>query len=103
MAVLTQKVVWRAANISTRSLDLTLDQQAHVRKALRFLQVRAGGLKELAASLGIAHKTLGNVISTRTVTASVALRAARIACIPLEELIEGRWPKEGTCPHCGRE
>lgn len=33
---------------------------------------------------------------------SAAERAARLAGVPVEDVLAGRWPVEGACPHCGR-
>jgi hypothetical protein len=36
------------------------------------------------------------------VTAGIALRAARVAGVAQEDVLTGRWPVDGACPHCGR-
>jgi hypothetical protein len=35
------------------------------------------------------------------VSARLALRMARFAGIPVEDMMAGKYPPEGTCPHCG--
>jgi len=91
----------RSTTETRRSSDLTLDEQEHVRAAVRFLRVRLGGLAKLAAAMG---SNIGTVtaILRRPVSAGLALRVARAAKVPLEDVLTGRWPPDGMCPHCGR-
>ena len=94
----------RAANkvLPERPSDLTLQEQAHVRTALRFLRIRCGGMKQLAKALRCEHRTLENVLGGRAVSASIAFRAARLAHVGVDELLGGKYPPPDTCPHCGR-
>jgi hypothetical protein len=32
----------------------------------------------------------------------LALRAARLAYVPLEDILSGRWPGKGPCALCGK-
>jgi hypothetical protein len=105
MAILREPKVWtkpRPANETRRSTDLTPEEQANVRKALHVLRQRLGGWAELGKALRVKPATLAGHGGTRAPSAAVALRAARVAGIAVEEVLAGRWPVEGACPHCGR-
>lgn len=82
--------------------DLDLKEQGHVRTALRYLKRRAGGWTPLAKALGFQYDTLEKVANNRGrgVSASMALRVARVAGVPVDDLLGGRY-LPGACPHCG--
>ena len=82
--------------------DLTIEEQANVRKALRFLRTRAGGAEPLGKALRLNGGTLDHVAAKQTVSAGLAVRLARFAGVPVDDLLSGRYPPPGTCPHCGR-
>jgi hypothetical protein len=85
------------------SSDLTPDEQANARLALRVLRLRYGSIAALAEALSAKHKTLSEALSRRgRPSAGLALRAARLAGVPTEDVLAGRWPVAGSCPHCGR-
>lgn len=72
--------------------DLTGQEQANVRAALRFLRVRSGGWDALAKGARFAVNSLRHV----------AVRLARFAGVPVDDVLAGRYPPPGACPHCGR-
>ena len=82
--------------------DLTDDEQRHVRVALRYLRTKARGWKALAPALGFSRRTLENVNEGRAVSPRMAFRVARLAGVPISDLLAGQFPPAGTCPHCGR-
>jgi len=84
------------------ALALTKGEQEHVRRALRFLRFRAGGWKPMAAALGFKKKTLTNVSEGDGVSANLTFRLARMAGVTVDDLISGKFPAPGACPHCGR-
>ena len=85
------------------SSDLTPEEQANAKRALRVLRVRLGGTKKLAEALSANLATLGEALSKRgTPSAGLALRAARLAKVSVEAVLDGSWPVDGACPHCGR-
>src|SRR5271166_457942 len=103
--VLREPKVWRKdrpANETRRASDLTPEEQAATRRALHVLRQRLGGWEALGEALRVKTATLQAHGSTRAPSAAVALRAARLAGVAVEELLAGRWPVEGSCPHCGR-
>lgn len=106
MAILRERTVWRKtrpANETRRSTDLTPAEQENVRVALRFLAKRYGDYTKLAAAIGAHRETVQRPArNARTVTAGLALRLARVAGVPLEDVLSGAWPTAGACPHCWR-
>lgn len=66
------------------------------------LRRRLGGWEPLAKALRMNNRTLQGHGSDVAPSAAVAIRAARLAGVTVEELFAGRWPVEGACPHCGR-
>jgi hypothetical protein len=104
--ILTEPKRWscpRDPNKTRRSSDLTPDEQASAKAALRVLRVRLGGARQLAEALSANHATLLAALSRRgKPSAGLALRAARLAGVPLEDVLSGAWPEAGSCPHCGR-
>ena len=83
------------------AVDLTPAEQTHVRAALRFLRNRCGGWEPLAKVLHSKHTTLGHIANGRTVTPTIAFRVARLGGVSFDDVLAGRYPAPGTCPHCG--
>ena len=77
--------------------DLTQDEQKHVRTAIRFLRVRCGGWVPLTKVLRFTRSTL----QKDAPTPAVAFRVARLAGVGVDDVLAGRFPSAGTCPHCG--
>jgi hypothetical protein len=106
MGVLREPKSWakpRPANHAPRSNDLSPEECANVKRALRFLAVRLGGWAKLAEVTGAKAESLKKAAVPRHgVSAGLALRAARAASVPLEDVLCGAWPVKGACPHCGR-
>ena len=104
--ILTERAIWRKprpSNETGRSTDLTPDEHAAVRRALQALRRRLGGWKPLAKALQVNVRTLATQGGAKgRPSAAVAIRAARLADAPVDDLLTGVWPKEGSCPHCGR-
>lgn len=82
-------------------LDLTREEQDHVRAALHFLRTRTGGWGTLAAALGFTERTLVNVGQGRNVSERLVIRLARFAKVSVDALLAGEFPAPGTCPYCG--
>ena len=106
MTILRAPKTWtrpQPATETRRASDLTPEEQANVKRALRVLRTRLGSLTALATALRVNPHTLRWYWQKRgKPTAGIALRAARLATVTVEELLAGRWPIEGACPHCGR-
>ncbi len=84
-----------------RLSDFTAEEQKHLQQALRFLRTRCGGWEALAKALRLKAKSLTHSAYGRPASARLAVRLARFAGVPLEDMIAGRYPPAGTCPHCG--
>jgi DNA-binding XRE family transcriptional regulator len=106
MRVLTERETWRKPKgpLAQRyTPDLTGDEHANVRRALQVLRRRFGSWEALASAMGAKVKTLTKAGGTNSKpSVGLALRAARIVGVPMEEILSGRWPKPGACPMCGR-
>src|SRR5438128_939839 len=81
---------------------LTADEQRNVRAALRFLRIRAGGMERLAKCLRTTKRALTHMAYCRAPSVALALRLARFAGVPVDDVLAGRFPAPGTCPHCGQ-
>ena len=76
--------------------DLTKEEQANVRAAVRFLRFRCGGWLPLAKALRV-----GRTTAQRANSPMVAYRAARLAGVGVDDVLTGKFPPAGTCPMCG--
>jgi hypothetical protein len=107
MTILVKRETWAKPRLATetrRSSDLSPEEQAHAKAALRFLAKRHGTLRKLASAMGTNFRTLQTAVEkSGTVSAGIALRAARAAGVPLEDVLSGAWPPAGACPYCGRD
>ena len=81
---------------------LTAEEQAHTLAALRYLRGRVGTWRLLAKALGFEASTLRNVRKgVNDVSVNMAYCVSRIALVPFDDVVAGRYPVKGTCPHCG--
>jgi hypothetical protein len=100
MPILTERVTWRRPR-KPRSSELSLEEQAHAKMAIRFLRIRLGSWATLAERTSLKPGILRFSVGPRNrVTANVALRVARAAGVHLEDVLRGAWPGN-ACPHCG--
>jgi hypothetical protein len=84
-------------------IDLSAQEQANVRTALRFLRARCGGWAPLAKVLRFKDTTVANVANGRVATPVLAFRIARLARVGVDDVLTGKYPPPGTCPHCGHQ
>jgi hypothetical protein len=83
--------------------DLTAAEQTHVRTALKFLRARAGTWSAAAKALRLGESTIADIAGGhRVATPIVAFRVARLAKVGVDDVLTGRFPAPGTCPHCGQ-
>jgi hypothetical protein len=102
MTILRAPVAWSRPK-KPRGPDLSQEERQHVKVALAFMLKRIGTWKAVADAMGLKKATVRLAASKRGgVTAGVALRAARAAGVPVEDILSGAFPKPGMCPHCGR-
>jgi hypothetical protein len=85
-----------------QACELTAEEQANVRAALRVLALRVGGQPKLAKALGVSVHRLGwSMKKNGKPGAALALYAARLAAVPVEDVLSGAFPAPGACPMCG--
>jgi hypothetical protein len=82
--------------------SLTAAEQANVRAAIRFLRVRAGA-NTLAKALRADRRGLLRVLHGSAVSESLAVRVAKFAKVGVDDVLAGRFPEPGVCPHCGHK
>lgn len=82
--------------------DLTDKEQTHVRSALAFLRLRCGGWAAVSKVLRVKDTSLSAVATGyKAVSPRLAFRVARFARVGVDDLLGGKFPPPGTCPHCG--
>jgi hypothetical protein len=82
---------------------LTPEETACCRVALRVLQVRAGSLAKLAKQMNVSLGTLNFAARPRNPFGTgMAYELSKVAGVPIDDILSGRFPKPGSCPHCGR-
>ena len=82
--------------------DLTKEEQERVRTAMKFLVVRFGTLAVMATALKLKRDTLRHIMDGKDgVSTTVTFRIARLAQVGIDDLLAGKYPVPGTCPHCG--
>ncbi len=73
-----------------------------MRTALRFLRTRCGTWAAVSKALRFGESTVANVVvGRRGVSPTIAFRVARFAKVSVDDVLTGRFPAPGTCPHCG--
>ena len=61
-----------------------------------------GESRELGKALHTKHTNLSRVVGgSKNVSASIAFRVARFAKVGVDDVLTGKFPSPGTCPHCG--
>ena len=82
--------------------DLTDEERERVRVAIRFLRIRFGKAVLLAKALGFKPSSVRRVLGGHDmVSPTMVLRVARLAQVGLDDLLAGKYPAKGMCPHCG--
>lgn len=78
------------------------DEQENVRVALRFMRARLGELAILAKEMKLSYRSLSRALEVGgRPSAGMAIRVARVAGVPVEKVLAGKWPRPGECPVCG--
>jgi hypothetical protein len=103
MAILTERRVWRQKAPYRDPLGLTAEEQAGVRQAVRALRRRYRSWQRLAQALGLPLKSLERGLQgkDRPVSPGLAIRAARLAGVPVDDVLKGLFPRPRECPMCG--
>lgn len=109
MAILRVKQTWKKqrepkARAGTERVDsLSPEERANVIAALKVLRVRFGTWQAVADALKVTHKSVENAVSSKQKpSAGLAIRTARAAGVPVDDVLSGAFPKPGACPMCGR-
>lgn len=100
MTILRERIKWSIPR-RRRAAELTPDEQAGVRRALKALCVRYGTTTALAKALGSTQSTVVAAGRRRAPTVALALVVARVAGAPLSDVLSGAFPKPGECLLCG--
>jgi hypothetical protein len=82
--------------------DLTATEQTHVRTALKFLRLRCGTWAAVSKALRLGKNSACNVAAGANVTPLVAFRVAQLAKVTVDDVLTGKFPAPGACPHCGQ-
>lgn len=81
---------------------MSIGEQTNVRTALKFLRARCGTWEQVAKALHFKGVSVRNVVAGhKRATAEMAFRVARFAKVGVDDVLAGRFPAPGTCPHCG--
>src|SRR5580698_2463835 len=99
MTVLTTTKAWRRPPQARPDItpDLTDAERANLRAAVRFLAARLGGAAKLARTLQVSLSTVQRATGSRgRPGAGLAIRVARTAGVPLEDVLGGAWPPAGA-------
>jgi hypothetical protein len=106
MGILRERKVWKKPTEArgTRRLDrLSPEQVANVRAAMKVLAIRFGSVAGVARAMGTTRRTLEHMLGRAgKPSAGLAVHAARLAGVPVEDVLTGAFPKPGACPMCGR-
>jgi hypothetical protein len=103
MTILRERLVWRAPRTKpSPTAPLSPSEAANVRAALRALRRIYGSNGALARALGCCRGTVSQAGKRRFPSASLAVRVARLANVPLGDVLAGRFPRPGACPLCGQ-
>jgi hypothetical protein len=82
--------------------DFTAKEVAHVRAALRFLHLRCSTWAVVGKALRFNQTTVANIAGGhKQVSAMIVIRVAKFAKVGVDDVLAGRFPAPGTCPHCG--
>lgn len=102
MTILRTTVQWSRPRKKPRRVpDLTPQERACVKEALRFLLHRERSWSAVAKLLGVETLAPKEAAKPRAnPSAGIALRVARAVGVSIEDVLTGRWP--GVCPTCGR-
>ena len=79
--------------------NLTAEEKANVRAAVRSLRAKFGTWQTLAKVLHTHHLPLAKGV----VHPMLAFKVARVAKVSVDDVLTGRYPPEGVCRHCGHD
>lgn len=105
--ILTERKTWKRAKpkpkLVTKLDALTPDEQANVLAAATKLRAQCGSWQDLADALLVNRVTLFRACTgIKPPCAGLALRLARLARVPMEDVLGGIFAKPGCCAMCGK-
>jgi DNA-binding XRE family transcriptional regulator len=105
--ILTERKTWERTKpkpkITTKLDALPPDEQANVLAAATKLRVQCGSWQDLANAIGVNRMTLFRASTgIKAPCAGLALRLARLAKVPVEDVLAGAFAKPGCCSMCGK-
>jgi hypothetical protein len=83
------------------ALPLTGQEQANVRRAIRYLRARLGTWVAVARAVRIKRATVRRVRDGGRVRPYLADKVARLAAVSIADLKAGKYPPSEVCVHCG--
>lgn len=96
-----RKLVWKRKSkvpLKRRPGLLSQEEQDNVRRAIQALRRHHGSLRKVAKLLGMGRPSLERIMAPKgTITAAVALEAARLAGVTMDDVLEGRFPRPVMC------
>lgn len=105
MTVLRERQTWkREPRARADRFDtLSPEQRANVRKSMDLLRVKHRDWKGVARAMGVKPVTLLRALKgPGKPRAGLALRAAQLAGVPVEDVLSGAYAAGWVCPTCGR-
>ncbi len=105
--ILKERQTWKrvkpAPKKTERLAQLPQDEQANVLAAATKLRVQCGSWQELADAVRVNRTTFFNACTgAKAPCAGLALRLARFAKVPVEDVLSGAFAKPGCCSMCGK-
>jgi hypothetical protein len=100
----TKRIHWKRERKSRDGIEqLTPEERACIAVALRVLKVRHGSWKPVSKLLGVSVSLLQRAVGKGgRPSAGLAIRVARAAGVPVDDVLTGAFPVLGSCPMCGR-
>ena len=106
MTILRARQVWKRARKprSRETLDrLTPEEAANVAIVVKVLCVRLGTTTNVAKAMQTNPKPIQRAVSGKSQpSAGMAIKVAKLAGVPVDDVLSGAFPVAGSCPMCGR-
>jgi len=105
--ILTERKTWTRAKPKPKKThrlgELSEGEQANVLAAAAKLRAQCGSWQDLADAMGVNRLTMYAACTGRKAPcAGLALRLARLAKVPVEDVLGGVFARPGCCAMCGK-
>jgi hypothetical protein len=102
-----ERIIWKR-ELKPRKFELLNrlmpEQEENVRIALAVLRVRHGSLWAVARIMRVNPDAVVRASKKNgRPAAGLALRVAQVAGVPVDDVLQGRFPCPGSCPMCGHQ